>query len=103
MGLLGFTAGTSPPLSPPPCWDRRAPRRVLAAALAFAAGALISAVSFELVEESHRAGTAFRAAAGFAAGAVLASVLDTLLFVFLERDIAVQDDEAGRRTRQPPW
>lgn len=57
----------------------KAPRAVLAVALAFASGALISAASFELFEESYRTGGATRAAVGFAAGAVLFVVVDALL------------------------
>lgn len=57
----------------------RPPRQVLAAALAFASGALISAVAFELFQESHRAGGALRAGLGFAAGALVFVVVDTLL------------------------
>lgn len=55
------------------------PRALLGVALAFASGALISAVSFELFEESYRAGGAVRAALGFAAGALVFVVVDTVL------------------------
>ena len=57
----------------------RPPRAVLAVALAFASGALISAVSFDLFLESYRGGGAVRAGLGFAAGALLFVVVDTLL------------------------
>ena len=55
------------------------PRAVLGVALAFASGALISAVSFELFEESYRTGGALRASLGFAAGALVFVVVDTVL------------------------
>lgn len=55
------------------------PRALLGVALAFACGALISAVSFELFEESYRTGGALRAGLGFAAGAVVFVVVDTVL------------------------
>jgi zinc transporter ZupT len=93
LGTLGFAAGASLPLLAGAvvgvAW--RPPRRVVATILAFAAGALISAVSFELFEETYTGGGALRAGLGFAgatqqlalplafaAGAVLASVIDTL-------------------------
>ncbi len=44
------------------------PERLLAATLAFAAGALITAVSSELFEQSFEKGGAVRAALGLAAG-----------------------------------
>lgn len=55
-----FAAGASLPLTLGALlgvvW--KPPRSVLAVALAFATGALISAVAFELFEESYRAGGA---------------------------------------------
>ena len=54
------------------------PRALLGVALAFASGALISAVSFELFEESYRTGGAVRAGLGFAAGALVFVVVDTV-------------------------
>lgn len=65
------------------------PRALLAAALAFASGALISAVSFELFEESYRGGGPTRAGLGFAAGAVVFVVVDSVL------DSRVQHGAAG--------
>jgi ZIP family zinc transporter len=65
------------------------PRTVLAVALAFASGALISAVSFELFEESYQGGGAVRAGLGFAAGALLFVVVDTVL------DRRMRDGAAG--------
>ncbi len=55
------------------------PRRLVAVALAFATGALLAAVSFELFEDSYSGGGAGRAGLGFAAGAVTFVVLDALL------------------------
>jgi zinc transporter, ZIP family len=55
------------------------PRRVLAAMLAFAAGALITALAFELCEESVDRGGIGRAAAGLAAGAVVFTLLSARL------------------------
>jgi ZIP family zinc transporter len=47
------------------------PKRVLAGMLAFAAGALITALSFEMFEDSYQQGGIWRAAVGLAVGAVV--------------------------------
>lgn len=55
------------------------PKRVLAAMLAFAAGALMTALAFELFEDSYEQGGIWRAALGLAAGAVVFTVLSAQL------------------------
>ncbi|WP_229075002.1 ZIP family metal transporter [Actinoplanes sp. DH11] len=55
------------------------PKRVLASMLAFAAGALITALAFELFEEAYQYGGIWRAAIGLIAGAVVFTVLSALL------------------------
>jgi zinc transporter, ZIP family len=55
------------------------PRSLLAAALAFASGALISALAFDLFQQSFERGGAWLAAAGLLAGAVAFVVVDELL------------------------
>ena len=55
------------------------PKKVLAAMLAFAAGALITALSFELFEDSYEQGGIWRAAIGLAAGAVVFTVIGSRL------------------------
>lgn len=47
------------------------PKRVLAAMLAFAAGALITALTFELFEDAFEQGGIWRAALGLITGAVV--------------------------------
>ena len=47
------------------------PKPVLSGMLAFAAGALITALAFELFEDSYEKGGIWRAAAGLAAGAIV--------------------------------
>jgi ZIP family zinc transporter len=54
------------------------PRRVTAALLAFASGALITAVAFELFEEAFHAGE-WRAGVAFVAGATVFIVVDSWL------------------------
>lgn len=57
----------------------RPPQRLLATGMAFAAGALISAVAFELFEKSYEDGGATTAGLSFAAGAVVFVAVDTLI------------------------
>jgi zinc transporter, ZIP family len=51
------------------------PKRVLAAMLAFASGALITALAFELFEDSYEQGGIWRAALGLLVGAVVFTLL----------------------------
>ncbi len=55
------------------------PKRLLAMLLAFAAGALITALSFELFEESYERGGIWLAAGGVLVGAVVFTTLSALL------------------------
>lgn len=76
-----FAAGASLPLLTGAILGAywRPPERLVAVALAFATGALISAVSFELFEESYRQGGPLRAGLAFAAGAVVFVTIDAVL------------------------
>ena len=51
------------------------PKRVLAAMLAFAAGALITALTFEMFEDSYEKGGIWRAVLGLAVGAIVFTVV----------------------------
>jgi ZIP family zinc transporter len=55
------------------------PKALLAAMLAFAAGALITALAFELFEDAYEHGGIWRAAVGLIAGAVVFTVLSAWL------------------------
>jgi ZIP family zinc transporter len=55
------------------------PKRLLAMLLAFAAGSLITALTFELFEDAYERGGIWRAAIGLFAGAVVFTVLSALL------------------------
>ncbi|MGC5172631.1 ZIP family metal transporter [Micromonospora sp. DT81.3] len=55
------------------------PKRLLAIMLSFAAGALITALSFELFEDSYERGGIWLAAGGLFAGAIVFTVLSALL------------------------
>src|SRR3712207_2887635 len=62
------------------------PKRVLAAMLAFASGALITALAFELFEDSYEQGGLWRAALGLLAGAVVFTVISPRLDRLAEGD-----------------
>jgi zinc transporter, ZIP family len=55
------------------------PKRVLAAMLSFAAGALITALTFEMFQDSYEQGGIWRAALGLAVGAVVFTVVSERL------------------------
>jgi ZIP family zinc transporter len=55
------------------------PKRVLAAMLAFAAGALMTALAFELFEDSYEQGGIWRAGIGLLVGAVVFTVISARL------------------------
>lgn len=67
------------------------PRGVTAALLGFAAGALITAVAFELFEKAFEHGGAWRAGLAFAAGATAFVLIDS----WLERRMARQRERGG--------
>jgi zinc transporter, ZIP family len=55
------------------------PKRVLAAMLSFAAGALVTALTFEMFQDSYEQGGIWRAALGLAVGAVVFTVVSLWL------------------------
>ena len=57
----------------------RVPRRLLAGIMAFGAGVLVSALSFELVQEAYNRGGLVATGAGFLAGAVVFTAANSLL------------------------
>lgn len=73
----------------------RLPHKVLAGMLAFAAGALITALAFELFQESVEHGGIGRAAIGLAAGAVVFTVLSARLDAAARKGSSHPEDEEG--------
>ena len=71
------------------------PKRVLAAMLAFAAGALITALAFELFEESYERGGLWRAAGGLAVGAIVFTALSARLDAAARAGTADRADDPG--------
>jgi len=70
-GAWGLLAGGALVLGALVAWFVRVPQRVVAAVMAFGAGVLISALSFDLVEEAESTGGLTATVVGFLAGAVL--------------------------------
>ena len=69
------------------------PKRVLAAMLAFASGALITALAFELFEDAHEQGGLWRAGLGLMVGAIVF----TFLSAWLDRIAAAGDGDGAER------
>jgi ZIP family zinc transporter len=70
-GLWGLLSGSALVLGALIGYFASAPRRVIAAVTAFGAGVLISALSFELMDEAYRRGGLDSTALGFLAGAAV--------------------------------
>ncbi len=74
----------------------RLPERLLASVLAFASGALITALAFELFEDSYEQGGLWRAGLGMAVGAVVFTGLSAALDRWAQPEEAPEDrDEDG--------
>ncbi|MDQ1105617.1 ZIP family metal transporter [Nocardioides zeae] len=69
-GLWGLAGGGALVVGALVAWFVRVPQRVVASVMAFGAGVLISALSFELVDEAEASGGLLATAAGFLVGAV---------------------------------
>ena len=74
-------------------WDP--PRRVTGVLLAFASGALISALAFELFEEAFELGGAWRSGAGLLAGAAAFVLVDSLLDKHVAGDPGAEQREVA--------
>ncbi|WP_067435778.1 ZIP family metal transporter [Nocardioides jensenii] len=70
-GLWGLLAGGALVLGACVAWFVRVPRSVVASVMAFGAGVLISALSFDLVDEAEQIGGLWPTVAGFLGGAVV--------------------------------
>lgn len=69
-GLWGLFAGSALLLGSLVGWFLRVPKRLVALIMAFGAGVLISALSFDLMDEAYRRGGFGSTAAGFLGGAL---------------------------------
>ena len=78
-GLWGLLAGSALVIGALIGYFTRISHRVIAAVMAFGSGVLISALSFDLVEEAHKRGGFVAAALGFLAGASLFTFANWML------------------------
>ena len=78
-GLWGLLAGGALVIGAAVAWFVRVPQRVVATIMAFGAGVLISALSFDLVDEAERTGGLVPTAGGFLTGAVVYVAANVLL------------------------
>ncbi|MEU7574638.1 ZIP family metal transporter [Micromonospora sp. NPDC049240] len=79
----------------------RVPRRATASVMAFGAGVLLSAVSFELIEEAHEQGGLLPVAIGAAAGALTYTGANVLLARHGARHRKRSGDEQPSEQEQP--
>jgi zinc transporter, ZIP family len=73
------------------------PKQVTAVLLAFASGALISALAFELFEEAFKLGGPWRSGAGLLAGAATFVLADSLLERFVQKSEGMEQKSGARR------
>ena len=78
-GFWGFVAGAALLVGAAVGYFLRVPRRLIAAVMAFGSGVLISALSFELMDEAYRRGGFDSAALGFLGGAAVYTAANWLL------------------------
>jgi ZIP family zinc transporter len=78
-GLWGLLAGLALLIGAFVAWFIKVPVRIIAAIMAFGSGVLISALSFELMDEAYKTGGLYSAAAGFISGAALFTGINYLL------------------------
>lgn len=78
-GLWGLVAGGALVIGAAIAWFVHVPRRVVASIMAFGAGVLISALSFDLVDEAEASGGLRATALGFLAGALVYVAANLLL------------------------
>ncbi|MFG2047728.1 ZIP family metal transporter [Micromonospora sp. NPDC048935] len=78
-GGWGLLAGSALLVGAAVGWFARVPQRVIASIMAFGAGVLLSAVSFELIAEAHAQGGLLPTALGAAGGAVIYTLANLAL------------------------
>jgi ZIP family zinc transporter len=78
-GFWGFVAGAALLVGAAVGYFVRVPQRLIAAVMAFGSGVLISALSFELMDEAYRRGGFDSAALGFLGGAAVYTAANWLL------------------------
>jgi zinc transporter, ZIP family len=96
-GLWGLLAGSALVLGAAIGYWTALPQQLIAGVMAFGAGVLISALAFDLIDESYRRGGFVPVSAGFFAGAVLYTAANW----WLSRRGARHRKRSGHRVQQP--
>ena len=94
----GLLAGGALLIGAGVAWVAHVPSRVIAAVMAFGSGVLISALSFDLMDEAYQRGGFASAAAGFLAGAAVY----TLAGLWLARRGAAHRKRSGENGKAQP-
>ncbi|WBS02801.1 hypothetical protein OU994_00400 [Pseudoduganella sp. SL102] len=81
-GFWGLVAGSALLLGAAAGYWMRVPQRLIAAIMAFGSGVLISALSFDLMEEAFRQGGFNATAIGFLGGAIVFTAANRVLASF---------------------
>lgn len=78
-GIWGGVAGAALLIGAGVAWFVKVPQRLIAAVMAFGSGVLISALSFELMDEAYRKGGFDSTAIGFLGGAIVYTLANWVL------------------------
>lgn len=100
-GLWGLLAGSALLIGAVVGYFTRVPRRVIASVMAFGAGVLLSAVSFDLIAEAHEQGGLIPVTIGAAAGALAYTGANVLLARQGARHRKRSGDEQPSEQEQP--
>ncbi|MFJ6196676.1 ZIP family metal transporter [Micromonospora sp. NPDC092111] len=100
-GAWGLLAGSALLIGAVTGFFARVPRKVVASIMAFGAGVLLSAVSFELIAEAHEQGGLLPTAIGAAAGALAYTGANVLLARRGARHRKRSGDEQPSEQEQP--
>ncbi|MDO3683611.1 ZIP family metal transporter [Micromonospora sp. C28ISP2-4] len=100
-GFWGLLAGSALLIGAAVGFFVRVPRRVTASVMAFGAGVLLSAVTFELIDEAHEQGGLLPVAIGAAAGALAYTGANVLLARHGARHRKRSGDEQPSEREQP--
>ncbi|MFG1896201.1 ZIP family metal transporter [Micromonospora zamorensis] len=100
-GGWGLLAGSALLVGAAVGWFARVPQRLTASIMAFGAGVLLSAVSFELIAEAHEQGGLLPTALGAAGGAVVYTVANVALARHGARHRKRSGDQQPSENEQP--
>lgn len=98
-GLWGLLSGSALLIGALIGWYVKLPQRLIAAIMAFGAGVLISALSFELMEEAWQRGGFLPVAGGFLGGAAIYTVAN-LILAYRGARHRKRSDATGKRQQQ---